>query len=144
MRVKIKHAGDLCVAATADTQRLQTGVQSTLLIIEQAHEQDDGGAHFMGQHVGFLSTGPGVSVHAQAVLFLLCGQRSREIYELSIDYFPMNAILPDQSQHRFFDLAADNPAQFRKSVAFLCQGYECLSSTDQGPILGESGIAMPQ
>jgi len=55
MDVKIKHAGDLCVAATPDTQRLQAGVQSALLLIEQAHEENDGGACFMGQDVRSLS-----------------------------------------------------------------------------------------
>ena len=47
MDIKAKHAGDRCVTATPEAERLQTGIQSTLLSIEQAHEEDNSGARFM-------------------------------------------------------------------------------------------------
>jgi hypothetical protein len=68
---KIKHAGDLGVAATPDAQRLQAGVQSALLLIEQAHEEKDGGAHFMGQEVRSLSAKVRLDFQACEVLFSL-------------------------------------------------------------------------
>jgi len=68
---KIKHAGDLCVAATPETQRLQAGVQSSLFLIEQAHEEKDGGAHFMSQEVRSLSAKTRVDFQACELLFSL-------------------------------------------------------------------------
>ena len=69
MGVKIKHAGDLCVAATSDTERFQTGVQSTLLLAEQAHEENDGCAHFMGQDVRSLIAEARLDFQACEMLF---------------------------------------------------------------------------
>jgi hypothetical protein len=71
MDVKIKHAGDLGVAATPDTQRLQAGVQSAMFLIEQAHEEKDDGAHFMSQEVRSLSAKTRLDFQACEVLLSL-------------------------------------------------------------------------
>ena len=111
MGVKIKHVGDLGVAATPDTQRLQAGVQSALLLIEQAHEENDSGAHFMGQEVRSLSAKTRLDFQACEVLLFLCCRRSRELDILTVNHFAVDASLPDQGQHCFFDFAPDNLAE---------------------------------
>ena len=95
MGVKVKPASDLGVAAAPETQRLQAGVQSALFLIEQAHEEQDGGAHFMGQKLSSLSAKTRLDFQAGEVLFSLHFRRSCEIDELSVDQFAMNAALSD-------------------------------------------------
>jgi hypothetical protein len=113
MDVKIKDAGDLGVAATADTQRLQAGVQPALLLIKQAHEEKDGGAHFMGQELRSLSAKRRLDFQPREVLFSLHFRRSCEIDELALDHLAMNAALSNQGQQGFFDFAPDHLAQLR-------------------------------
>jgi hypothetical protein len=52
--IKAKHAGDHRVTSTPEAERLQTGIQSTLLSIEQAQEEDNGYARFMNDRTSKL------------------------------------------------------------------------------------------
>jgi len=105
---KVELAGNLCVAATSDTQRFQTGVQSALLLVEQAHEEKDGRTNFMGQDLRTINTKPRLDFQTCEVLSALHFRRSGKIDVLPLDHFAVNAALPDQGQQRFFDFAPYN------------------------------------
>jgi hypothetical protein len=41
----------LTVAATAEFEGLQSGIEAALLLVEQTAEQEDGGFHFLGENI---------------------------------------------------------------------------------------------
>jgi hypothetical protein len=47
MRIEIEEVGQLAIAATAQLERLQSGIQAALLLVQQTVEQEDGGFHFL-------------------------------------------------------------------------------------------------
>ena len=47
MGIEIEEVGQLTVAATAQFERLQSGIQAALLFVQQTVEQQDGGLHFL-------------------------------------------------------------------------------------------------
>ena len=50
VRIQTKESSQNAVAAVAEFERLQSGVQTALLFIEQTIEQDDGGLHFFRRY----------------------------------------------------------------------------------------------
>jgi hypothetical protein len=48
MRIEVEKVGQLAIAATAQLERFQAGIEAALLLIEQTVEQEDGGFHFPG------------------------------------------------------------------------------------------------
>src|SRR5207249_1953653 len=48
MGIKIEKVGQLAVAATAQLERLQSGIETALLLIERTIEQQDGRFDFLG------------------------------------------------------------------------------------------------
>ena len=47
VRIEIEEVGQLAIATTAQLQRLQSDIQTALLLIQQAVEQEDGGFQFL-------------------------------------------------------------------------------------------------
>ena len=50
VRVEAQEFRQHAVAAVAEFEGLQTGIQAALLLVQQAVKQDDGGFHFIGRH----------------------------------------------------------------------------------------------
>ena len=48
MGIKIEKIGQLAVAATAQLEGLQSGIEAALLLIEQTVKQQNGGFDFLG------------------------------------------------------------------------------------------------
>jgi hypothetical protein len=60
MRIEVEKVGQLAVAATAQLEGLQPGIEAALLLIEQTVEQQNGGFDFLGgnlQHGRILHRG---------------------------------------------------------------------------------------
>jgi hypothetical protein len=47
VRIQIEEVGQLMIAATAQLQRLQSGIQSALLLVQQTIEQENRGFQFV-------------------------------------------------------------------------------------------------
>jgi hypothetical protein len=47
MRIEVEQAGQLMIAATAQFQRLQSGIQTALLLVQQTVEQENRGFQFV-------------------------------------------------------------------------------------------------
>jgi len=47
VRIEVEEVGQLMVAATAQFQRLQSGIQTALLLVQQTVEQKNGGFQFL-------------------------------------------------------------------------------------------------
>jgi hypothetical protein len=48
VRIEVEEIGQLTIAATAQFERLQSGIQAALLLVQQTVEQQDGGFYFLG------------------------------------------------------------------------------------------------
>ena len=60
MRIEVEKVSQLAVAATAQFEGLQPGIEAALLFIEQTVEQQNGGFDFLGgnlQHRGIRHRG---------------------------------------------------------------------------------------
>jgi len=51
MRIEVEEVGQLAVAATAQLEGLQAGIEAALLLVEQTVEQEDSGFHFLGGNI---------------------------------------------------------------------------------------------
>lgn len=82
VRIQAQELGQLVVAAVSQLERFQSGVESSLLFIEHAVEQDDGGLQFLGSDLqagGIGEGGYGLTAAAAEQLPLACCGISRGV-----------------------------------------------------------------
>jgi len=51
VRIEVEEVGQLAIAATAQFKGLQSGIQTALLLVQQAEEQENSGFQFLLRHL---------------------------------------------------------------------------------------------
>ena len=99
VRIEAKKFGQHAVAAVAELQGFQTGVQAALLLVQQTVEQDDGGFHFIGRHFqagGIDHGGNGLTATPCQTLSLTGGWIGGGIQEQARDQLTGDPLLLDK------------------------------------------------
>ncbi len=99
VRSEVEEVGQLAIAAAAQFERFQSGIQAALLLVQQAVEQEDGGFQFLFgdlQHGGIYHGGDSFDGAARNELPPLDGPIQGSVQVQTGDDLAGNSTLLDQ------------------------------------------------
>ena len=135
-RVDAEQGGDASVAAPPALERFESGEQAPLLLVEEAGEQDDGGAQLVGHQVG-VGQGPAESGrgHQQspgAQLARPVCVVGGAVEELAGELVPGQALVADELAQGVLGADTEQVVEFVDEVSGLGVVDEGLGGGDEG------------
>lgn len=149
MRVHAEKFGHLAISPMAQLERLQSGAQATLFLIEQAEEQHDRRFHLLADALALQQAGApprlGLALSPGPHLALLPDRIDRTVKIASSHLLPSDPALSDQLQQRLLDTSVKQVLQFLREVAGLGTVDKCLGGRQQGAVAGKPNrVVCPQ